>query len=374
MLTLGKSDLIEILNKNFRFQKTTDPDYGTAIKMDARTAFRYSMIEGSPYLTNEYGFTCKGRTNVFFHRSSLNKGFYTYCPGLFGVKRQSEKILLDKGHSPLYIKERYSKIFRGDKTIIFEEHKTANAESRAELERQVFKKIEARGDDPSKFLLSVVYDSDSYKESFFEYVACEYFNSKNYLTETQIPFKNNEGIPDFAAYRFPKLQKLIDKGFVNGGCCIPEIASASVFTNENPSTLSESNYEILIGETKTSVDNALRQIQQFSGVKLADRVFEIIPSKRTAEPGYGLFSINPDTFEIKFDEGPQQTISSEVHSNDAIFFENYIKFYVLANLPIEKIKQNFVDKNILESESSQLIQNVLNYDFDDLLDYVKGEM
>ena len=83
MLELNKNDLVEILHKNFRFKKTTDPDYGDAIQMDARSAFRYSMIEGSPYLVNEYGFSCKGRMNVFYHRSSLNKNFYTYCFFIF---------------------------------------------------------------------------------------------------------------------------------------------------------------------------------------------------------------------------------------------------------------------------------------------------
>lgn len=156
MLALGKDTMIEILKKNFGFKTIMDQDYGLSVIMDARDAFRYSLIEGSPYLVNEYGFSCKGRMNVFYHRSSLNKGFYTYCPGLFGVQQRSGQIFLDEGNAPYYIKKRHSHIFHGKKTILFLEHNAKDAESRAELERQAYETLKKRGEKSEGFLLSIV--------------------------------------------------------------------------------------------------------------------------------------------------------------------------------------------------------------------------
>ena len=40
---LDKASMIEVLTKNFGFETTDDDDYGLAVKMSARDAFRYSL-------------------------------------------------------------------------------------------------------------------------------------------------------------------------------------------------------------------------------------------------------------------------------------------------------------------------------------------
>jgi len=195
--------MIEILNKNFGFKKVTDPFGKPAIQMSSRDAFRYSLIEGSPFLIDEYGATLKEQLKVFYHRSSLNENYYLYCPGLFGVKRDRETLLLDKGNASIYMKKHFRSIFFKTikKIIIFYEYDPKGMESRSEIERKVYKRIIKEKMKPENYLLTIVRTDNKQKESFLEYVACEYFNREGYLTETQVPFQNNRGIPDFAAYK-----------------------------------------------------------------------------------------------------------------------------------------------------------------------------
>ena len=135
--------MIEILNKNFGFKKVTDPFGKPAIQMSSRDAFRYSLIEGSPFLIDEYGATLKEQLKVFYHRSSLNENYYLYCPGLFGVKRDRETLLLDKGNASVYMKKNFRSMFSRSikKIIIFYEYDPKGNESRAEIERKVYKRI-----------------------------------------------------------------------------------------------------------------------------------------------------------------------------------------------------------------------------------------
>jgi len=365
--------MINILTTNFGFKKVDVPPYGLAVEMDVRDAFRYSLIEGSPYLTTEYGFTCKGRMNVFYHRSSLNNGYYTYCPGLFGVKQTNGVISLDEGHAPYYINKKYPQIFKDKKTVIFLEHDSKNTTSRVELERKVFEELKKQGNNPSNYLLTIVTDRQSLKEAFFEFVACQYFNSKGYLTECQVPFKNNEGIPDFAAYSIPYLKDLIDNELISGGCCIPEIAAACVFDNKSTTIQHLEPNKIMIGEVKTTQKNASSQINKIIKTNLTDYVFEIIPFKKNRATNCGLLRVDESDLKINFESGPAQKPDNNIHAEDEKFLENYIKFYILANLSIEKIKQKFIVESS-ESESAQLIKGVLSQDLKDIIKFVRSEM
>lgn len=371
MTRLTRQSMVDILKKNFNFKEVIDEDYGSAIRMNSRNAFRYSLIEGSPYLTSENGFTCKGRMNVFYHRSSLNKNYYTYCPGLFGVKRIGATLFLDEGSSPYYIKKQYPSIFRGDKTILFYEN--TRVLSRVEIERQIFEKIKSRGDNPASFLLTIVSDSESYKENFLEYIACQYFNNLGYLTECQVPFQNNKGIPDFAAYSTSVIGKLFDNKIIPNGCCIPEIAASGIFKNNDESSSGHNEFEIMIGEAKSGPTHAKEQIRKHKKTKLADYIFEMIPYKQKPQKDFGLFTIDCNNI-IKFEKGPKQHVNKTLHESDEKFLENYVKFYIIANLPIEKIINKYIDRNIAESDSSQLIRKILSQDLLEIIDYVKDEI
>ena len=79
-----------------------------------------------------------------------------------------------------------------------------------------------------------------------------------------------------------------------------------------------------------------------------------------------------DNYKIDFDENPKQKIKNKLLKEDEEFLENYVKFYLLGNLPLEKIKAKFVLSQ--DHESEQLIKNVIKEDFLDVVNFVKGEM
>ena len=375
--------MIEILNKNFGFKKVTDPFGKPAIQMSSRDAFRYSLIEGSPFLIDEYGATLKEQLKVFYHRSSLNENYYLYCPGLFGVKRDRETLLLDKGNASIYMKKHFRSIFFKTikKIIIFYEYDPKGMESRSEIERKVYKRIIKEKMKPENYLLTIVRTDNKQKESFLEYVACEYFNREGYLTETQVPFQNNRGIPDFAAYKIKdEHMKILSKyKLIDGGCCLPEISAAKSFISNKKYESLEPNmeYEMNIGEAKIGTPyDAKDQLNKYANAKISKHLFSITvqTEPKTPSDNYGEFRFD-DKLKIKYDPIPfGEKLDVEKIKNDEEFLLNYIKLYALANLPLEKIKSKCDIKDSKKSESEQLIEYVKKWDFEELIKFVGGEM
>ena len=367
-IDLNISNMIEILHKNFGFKKIKDPFGNDAIQMSARDAFRFSLIQGTPYLSQEYGYTCKEQMRVFYGRTSLNDGFAYYTPGLFGVKRVGEKIHLDEGTSPYYLNKKFPKMFKGNKTVIFQQ--VSKAQSLSDIESKIHKKILEKKGNPSDFLLALVDSGNKRKENFLEFVASQYFNKKGYLTENQVPFANTQGVPDFGAYQSPLVDILIDEKFIQSGCPLAEISAACVFQNNGNSTKQKIDYEMLIGEAKTNSD-ALKQLKTHKDLKLATNLFEIYANQEK-HPDFGLLKFDDD-FTINYDGLPKQIVNESLLKKDKEFFENYLKFYIVANLPLEKIQQKFV-KSKKDRETEQLIKNVIKEKFSDIVEFVKGEM
>jgi len=393
-IKLDKDSMIEILHKNFGFKKVEDPFGNSAIQMSARDAFRYSLIQGSPFLVDEYGVTLKEQLKVFYHRSSLNENYYLYCPGLFGVKRDRETLLLDEGNASVYMKKNFRPMFSKSikKIIIFHEYDPTSKESRSEIERKVYEQIQEQKKEPKNYLLTIVRTDNKQKESFLEYVACEFFNRKGYLTETQVPFKNNRGIPDFAAYKIKeKYMKILSKHkLIDGGCCLPEISAAKSFISNKKYKSIEpaTKYEMNIGEAKIGTPHeAIGQLDKYADAKISKQLFSITvnPTKKTTSKGnptknksckYGEFYFD-DEFNINYNPITISTteLDKQKIKNDEKFLLNYIKLYALGNLPLEKIKSSCdIKENPKKSESEQLIEYVTQWDFEKLIKFVGGEM
>ena len=359
--------MIEILNKNFGFKKVKDPFGKDAVEMSARDAFRFSLIQGAPYLSQEYGYTCKEQMRVFYGRTTLNDGYAYFTPGLFGVKRVGDNIHLDEGTTPYYLNKTYPKMFKGEKTIIF--HSVSGAKSLTEIESKIHNQIHEKKKDPSDFLLALVDSGNKRREPFLEFVTSQYFNGLGYMTESQVPFANTQGVPDFGAYQSPLIDKLIDEKFIENACPIAEISAACVFKNNGKSTQKNGNYEMVIGEAKY-VGDALKQLDTIKKLKLATHLFEIY-AKQKKNANFGLLKFDDD-YKINYDSSPTQIVSATLIKKDEKFFEHYLKFYIVANLPLEKIKEKFV-RSDKERETEQLIRNVMKEKFTDIIDFVKEE-
>ncbi len=258
-------------------------------------------------------------------------------------------------------------MFHGDKTIIF--HQQLKSESRAEIERNFHNNIKEKNKDPSQYLLSVISSGNAQKESFLEFVASQYFNNNGYLTENQVPYANDKGIPDFAAYRSPLIKTLIDEKFIESACPLPEISTACIFSNNGTSSKTKVDFEVVIGEAKTN-NPAIDQLYNNKKIGLASCLFEIF-AKQKKHNDFGLLKFD-DNYKIDFDDTPKQKVKNKLLKDDEKFFENYVKFYLLGNLPLEKIKAKFVKSQ--DHESGQLIKNVIKEDFYDVINFVKGEM
>ena len=104
---------------------------------------------------------------------------------------------------------------------------------------------------------------------------------------------------------------------------------------------------------------------------MTSHLFEIF-AKQKKQTDFGLLKFDDD-YMIDYVPGPKQTIDKKLLKKDKIFFEHYIKFFLLGNLSIEKIKKKFV-KSKTERESEQMIQKVMKTSFSDIVDFVEQEI
>jgi len=104
-MDIGPMEVLEILNKNFDFN-ITESILGETILMDPFSAFVYSTVTGSRYLTNSvFPFTPKGSFKVFYNACN-----YNMVTGLF------ENASLYRTPYNLYQKRKF--LFEGNKKIL----------------------------------------------------------------------------------------------------------------------------------------------------------------------------------------------------------------------------------------------------------------
>lgn len=324
-MRLDSTLIRNVLSKGLGFPVVLDKDLGNVVKMRAKEAFVYALVTGSPYLVSECGLVLAGRLTIFYHRD------YSFTPGLFNVNYDSG--VVEAGDTPLSLKESDPGIFERDKYVLL-----VDIEKSSNIESDIFRQLTNAGKNPSDYILTKIMPTGSGLEHLCEYIACMLFNKRNYMTESQPPW-SYYGNPDFAAYKLPEMSQLWDKGFIGQGCLIQELSALSIFgkTGSKSRTFAP-EYEFVVGEAKTLSNSCVGQLREYLETGLCDSAYEIIPHKRNPEDGYGLLSFNPDgtinLCECKY----RPPLSVEARSNDKKWLENYIKFYLLANLPMDEIR------------------------------------
>ena len=318
--------MINVLNKGLGFSVVSDKVFGKIIQMSARQAFDYALVTGASYLTSEYGLVISGRLTIFYHRN------YSFTPGLFNRDHGTGSIR--NGDSPLAIKVLNPRVFEGDKYVLFVDVKAAS-----NIEPAIYNQLKNAGRDPSNYLLTKVMPRGAGAEHFCEYVACVIFNRLNYLTESQPPW-SYYGNPDFAAYKLQQLSELWERGFIQKGCLIQDLSALAIFGKNGTGWSPDftKRYEFVVGEAKTLSSSCTRQLQRYLGPGLCTSAYEIIPHKMTPERSYGLISFNRDGT-INFHKckiGPK--LDTQARKKDANWFLDYVKMYLIANLPLEEIK------------------------------------
>lgn len=353
--------LMRILKVNFGFGTKRIEGLGDLLVMNSNDAFRYSLVTGSPYLFPDYGYSPFGGLVTFNHRN------YSFNFGLFTP--ESHTGMIENNGSPRVLGERYPKLFRGKKFVIF---RTVAGPSN--IERDVISHIEMIGEDPSDFLLTKVYRSGSNMEHFLEYLAVMVFCSADYLTETQIPWSYH-GRPDFGAYRHPRVSDLFERGIISEGCVVQELSALCVLENLKRQRGSSeiAGYEIIVGEAKGTTTTS--RMPDYLSHGLCDNGIEIMPGKTSPEGGMGLLRVDIDS-RIRLEKGMRfPHLKPELRKADHNWLEDYLKLYLLANLPIEEI-HDFIRKKAGPGTptSVHLVKSIRVSSWDEMVNIVDSRL
>jgi hypothetical protein len=329
--------------------------------MNSYDAFLYANVTGAGYLDNYVlPFTPKGLTKIFYNAFN-----YNFVTGIFD--NASLK------YSPYNLSLTRNYLFNGDKYIIFVEF-NSEEELRNKL-KEYIKMCEEKNVSSTDFIIQRIEKSKvgNGMESFLEYLACEKFKTKGYVVENQIPLAATVGSPDFGGYSLFLLNKY-DKFNIlfSSGYHIIELALLR-FKNKNNQ---DEQYETgnIVGEAKTSTLKMASQLEKYLNTGLFETGFEMHPSKN--EPTYDKFGILTLDFEHIIKISYPKSIchyENEKFSIDEYekWLGNYLKFYLLANLSNDELKDFCTNKYGLQLSNANLISIVQKTSFEELLDYIK---
>ncbi len=348
---MNKESILKIFSK-LGFAISKDNDLGDVIEMEAKDAFIFSSIIGSPYLIYPYGVIMKGRCEVFIHRSVFSDGYYTYTPGLFNRDKKGN---LTEGNSADILLKKYPSVFKNKKYIYIHDIKV---DCLSNIESEIFDFIKSKGKNTEDFILYKNFISGASTEPLFEYLSSLIYIKEGYLTENQVPwFQQNlkydnktlqGGIPDFSAFHCELSSYLESIGIINSNYgavlnllpVIKNFQKIKLYDKKTKKTIKTTKYKLIIGEvkySKLSLPGALHQLKKYKEVNLVNELYTIIPDVKDNLNDYigeiyldnnGL-NINKSNYDIEIDNKRQQI------DNDWI--NVYIKMLLLGNLSFPKI-------------------------------------
>ena len=133
-------------------------------------------------------------------------------------------------------------------------------------------------------------------------------------------------------------------------------------------------YELLIGEaktSKTSLKAALKQLEKYDAVDLADELFTIMPDSDNND-SYGSLFIDSQ-FNICYSSKKSKDINQAFKKQDNDWLDTYIKALLLGNLPFNIVieiinmvrnRNNMdIDKDYEDIHLLDALQNISNKEF-----------
>lgn len=383
---MNSSDICKIFEK-LGFRTGTNA-LGKYVAMSAEDAFVFSSIVGAKYMFYRNGVTAKGRYEVFIHRSVFSNGHLVYSPGLFSRNAAGEII---EGNSSKVLLQKYPAFFAGDKKVYIVDIERSE---KSNIESFFYGEVLLNGEEPDETVLYKNYLSNNIGESLLEYFASIYHINRGYLVENQAPwFQQNYkyngktyqgGIPDFSAFHSGISSLLYKNGIIQSGkgIFIGMLPVLSLFrdglieNNDVPSIKAE----LIIGEAKTSkssIPQAVKQLQKYDAVGIADKLFTIVPDDKNKTSDYGSMYVD-DAFNIRLeDKCPARSFDAR-KDEDFRWIDTYIKMLLLGNIPFEKII-DFIDdfrnahhlSKVAKYESVHLLDAVQNTENNSFMSFVK---
>lgn len=359
-MEIYREDFLKIFEANFNFE-IVETEMGKAVKMPAKEAFIYSSITGAGYFDNPiYPFTPKGLMKLFYNAFN-----YKFVSGIFdnGVLK----------NTPYILSQAKRFLFEGDKYILpieFESEEKLNSilgmkfNSLKNRENYIIQRIET-----SK--------KGNGMEPLMEYLSGEYFKHKGFIVENQIPLAHAIGSPDFAGYGLGEvIKKISGYGYLSGeGFHIIELALIRNFKQGSKAFTGCTSHEFIVGEAKTGKSAMTVQLNKYLNTGLFDKGFEICPMKSKSSRRYfGLIALDSD-YKIEITLPEEKYIAQNPLSREeyTIWLFNYIKFYLIANLTNDELKQFYIDiKGKGINKESDIVGFVLDLKIEAILEKIKS--
>ena len=387
---MDNEDILKILsNLGFKVIQTA---VGPMIVMSPEEAFLFSSISGAQYLLTPNGVSFKGRSEVFIHRSVFSDGYLIYSPGLFS--RTMEGFLKEENSSDRLVSD-YPHVFNLDKFIYIRD---INQGEFSNIENSCFKELKSAGLKCEDFVLYKNFLYGGLDEALLEYLACMEYINQGYMVENQVPWFQqsykyngrvlNGGTPDFSAFHSSISSKLDELGIINDnkGIAVNLLPYIKLFRkNINLANVVKKNfnYELIIGEAKTSRSSALqavKQLDKYSAVDLAEEFYTIITDCENNNSKYGEMFIKGHRLVVhKANKAVNLNTSSRAEDNHWI--DLYIKMLLLGNFAFDSILnliKNFRSKNNLtllnNYEACHLLDAVQNISNDEFIELLKEEL
>jgi hypothetical protein len=330
-MEIGKKEVLQVFSSNFPFELADTP-LGIAVKIPAREAFIFSAVTGAGYFSNPIlPFSPKGLLKLFYNAFN-----YKFVSGIFeNTSLKSTPFILAKA-KPFLFDSQY-------KFIV-----PVEFQSEEELQDYLIEKIDTIN-NPTDYIILRIEKAKlgNGMESFMEYLASEYFKSKGFVVENQIPLAHALGSPDFGGYAILEILDNV-KEFLDSGFHIIELSMIRLGADypkavAHRSEISEQN---IVGEAKTGTKIMTSQLLKYLATGLFDYGFEIHPAKTApARNFFGLLSLN-EKFEIVFYPPEAEFEPEGEYSKDGYqeWLKNYMKFYLLANLNNDEFNEFFKSK------------------------------
>ena len=353
-------EFFNIFKANFRY-KIVKTEMGMAVKMSAKDAFIYSSITGAGYFENPvYPFTPKGLLKLFYNAFN-----YKFVSGIFdnGVLK----------NSPYILSKAKKYLLKGSKYII-----PIEFESEDKLINLLKTKFEHVKNKEDYIIQRIeISKKGNGMEPFMEYLTAEHFKHLGFIVENQIPLAHAVGSPDFAGYGLSKIiSKINNYGYLSSkGFHIIELALIRNFKRERKTGTGCAVNNFIVGEAKTGSLIMTKQLEKYLDTGLFNQGFEIHPSKiKSSKDYFGLISLDSN-FKIKVTFPVEKYTATKPLSREEyeIWLENYIKFYLIANLTNDELKKFYMEVKGKEiNKESDLISFVLALKVEAILKKIKS--
>ncbi len=367
-MELNKDSILKIFEKNFDYE-IVDTLLGKAIKMNWYEAFLYCNVTGAGYLDNPVmPFTPKGMMKIFY-----NAFAYNFVTGIF------EKTSLK--NTPIYMKKTKPYMFKGDKYILLEEF-NKEIELSSRLDKYI-KLLKANNCETTDYIIQRIEKSKKGNgmESFMEYIACEVYKNNGYIVENQIPLTYDVGSPDFGGYSLKNdINYFVENNLLNSGFHIIELALLRIKqqTIKVEGKKIESNNAI-VGEAKTST-NATKiiknQLEKYTNTGLYEYGIELHPNKKLpSKKESALITFNSEyKISIKMPKKREKIINSKYNKEEYYeWLNNYIKFYLIANLYNDELNDFYIKKMKRKLSSTEdIVKLVKESTLDEIVGIVMG--